>query len=165
MIFSPMFFTYCSSANLLLSSSLFLSLPSFFSFTLYVQFDLINFHGPNELHREYVDRYRFIYLFVYLFIIQLYLSSFSPHYSICPTHSHLPHSILPPWLSLSMSLSTYPCSWWPFPFFPPLSLPPPLGSLSVCSLFPCFWFDFAHFFILLIRFTYRHRPIQLFPDL
>ena len=131
MIFSPMFFTYCSSANLLVSSSLFLSLPSFFSFTLYVQFDLINFHGPNELHTEYVDRYRFIYLFVYLFIIQLHPSSFFPHYSICPTHSHLPHSILPPWLSLSMGpLSMFLMT---LPFLP--SVIPPSSPGVTVSLF------------------------------
>ena len=48
--------------------------------------------------------YFFFYYNNYIFFIavQLQLSPFPSHYSPCPTHPHLPHSILPCPLSLSM---------------------------------------------------------------
>ena len=69
-----------------------------------------------------------------------------------PTH-HLPHSILPRPLSLSMGPF---CVFLnlTFPLPSPLSTPPqpPLWSLCDCSLFQCLWFYFACLFVLLIRF-------------
>ena len=85
--------------------------------------------------------YFFFYYNNYIFFIavQLQLSPFPSHYSPCPTHPHLPHSILPPPLSLFMG-PLYVFLDDASPFFPIILLLPPLWLLSVCSLFPCLWF-------------------------
>ena len=94
--------------------------------------------------------YIFLFLFYFFIVVQSQLSPFSP----IPTHTtypHLPHSISPPPLSLSMG---------PLYMFldntssisPIMPLLPPLWSLSVCSLFQGPWFYFACLFLLLIRF-------------
>ena len=66
----------------------------------------------------------------------------------CPTHSHLPPLILPPFGPVSF----IPFPWQLFPLFPIIPLQPSLWLLSICSLFQCLWLYFACLFVLLSRF-------------
>ena len=72
----------------------------------------------------------------YFFIVQL-VFPIPPIILFCPTHPHLPHSILPTSLSLSLSL-LYMFFDHPSPSFPCYP-PPPSSLVTVSLLFPCLW--------------------------
>ena len=94
-----------------------------------------------------------LFLFLFLLLFNYSCSHFPPITLPYPTHSHIPHAILPhlwlcPWV-------LYACSLMTLPLLCPVM--PPLWLLSVCSLFPCLSFYFACFFVLLIRFLLQVR--------
>ena len=74
------------------------------------------------------------------FIVQLQLSSFFPITLPCPTHSHLPHSVLPPPLALVVLVhGSFIHVPWPFPFFTLLSpCPAPSGHCQFVLYFHVF---------------------------
>ena len=110
-----------------------------------------------------IAAFNFFHQYLIVFWVEIFLflllCSYScpdfplPHFTLpCPTHPHLPCSILLPscwlcpWIRYTCSLMDYPL------LCPIIWLPPPLWFLSVCFLFQCVCFYFAHFFVLLIMF-------------
>ena len=93
--------------------------------------DFINNNDKDNCY-EYtaVKRQTYNYYTSFFQIVQVQLSPFSCHTFPCPTHPHLPTSILPPFGFVHGSFIHV--SWQPFPFFSPLSpLTSPLVTVSL----------------------------------
>ena len=100
--------------------------------------------------------------FFFLIVVQVQLSPFSPHHSPLPPHTPPPTlNPIPLWLCPCV---LYTCSWWPFPYLPPLSFSPS-RVVTVRLFFTSMSLVTFSLFVLFIRFHLKVRSygISLSP--